>query len=358
MSDARDNNAATPAALRRTLLGWYDRNARDLPWRAPPGRRPEPYGVWLSEVMLQQTTVATVGPYYQAFLRRWPDVHSLAAAPLEAVLTAWQGLGYYARARHLHACAQAIVAQHGGSFPRDAASLRRLPGIGLYTAQAVAAICFGQPVLALDGNGERVLARLHAVTTPLPAAKRELARHAARLASRRRPGDLLQALMDLGASVCLPRRPKCPDCPWRQACRARALGIADGLPMKRPKPDRPLRHGLAFVALSGEREVLLRTRPLAGLLGGMVEVPGSDWGERPGDDAELLRAAPLPTAWQALVAPVEHDFTHFRLRLFVHRARIARQPVAGCFWWPLVALDSLPLSTLTRKVLRAALPSS
>ncbi|HJU17036.1 MAG TPA: A/G-specific adenine glycosylase, partial [Stellaceae bacterium] len=212
------------------LLAWYDRHRRDLPWRAPPGGRPDPYRVWLSEIMLQQTTVTAVAPYFDRFTARWPDISALAAAPLDAVLQEWQGLGYYARARNLHACARMVAARHGGLFPADPAALSALPGIGAYTAAAIAAIAFGRPVAAVDGNAERVLARLYGVGEPLPAARTHLKTLAAALVPRDRPGDFAQALMDLGATICTPRRPRCVLCPWRTGCVAAAAGIAEALP--------------------------------------------------------------------------------------------------------------------------------
>ena len=235
-----------PQDVAPLLLAWYDRHARVLPWRAPPGATAEPYVVWLSEIMLQQTTVAAVGPYFERFLARWPDVRSLAAAPLDDVLTAWAGLGYYARARNLHACARQVAESLGGRFPDNESDLRALPGIGAYTAAAIAAIAFDRKATVVDGNVERVVARLFALETPLPKAKKPLHALAESLTPDRRPGDYAQAMMDLGATLCLPRRPKCPLCPLQETCLARRAGLAEALPRRSPKPERPTRRGIAF----------------------------------------------------------------------------------------------------------------
>ena len=304
------------------LLAWYDRHRRVLPWRAGPGERPDPYRVWLSEIMLQQTTVATVGPYFRAFLERWPDVASLAAAPLDDVLHAWQGLGYYARARNLHKCAIAVARDHGGRFPDDEAALRALPGIGAYTAAAIAAIAFDRPAVVVDGNVERVVARLYAVETPLPAAKPELRRLAGDLTPDERPGDFAQAMMDLGATICTPRAPRCVLCPLMAGCRARARGIAEELPRRTAKPEKPTRRGVAFFAVDAAGAVLLRRRAEQGLLGGMMEVPSTDWRAEAWPMDEALRAAPLAADWRALPGTVRHTFTHFHLELTVLAARI------------------------------------
>ena len=342
-----------PAAL----LAWYDRHRRDLPWRAPPGRTPDPYRVWLSEIMLQQTTVATVASYFDRFVARWPEVSALAAASLDEVLHVWQGMGYYARARNLHACARAVVARHGGRFPDTAAELRRLPGIGDYTAAAIAAIAFDRREAAVDGNVERVVARLYAVGEPLPAAKQRLRRLAAGLVPPRRAGDFTQAMMDLGAVLCTPRRPRCVLCPWRGACAAAAGGIAEALPARAAKPERPLRHGAAFWLVRGDGAVLLRRRPEEGLLGGLYEVPSTEWREAPWSDAEALAAAPLPeAAWTRLPGAVEHGFTHFRLELAVWAARTEAAP-DGVWVRPREFRD-YAFSTLMKKLARYALAAA
>jgi A/G-specific adenine glycosylase len=274
------------------LLAWYDRERRRLPWRALPGERPDPYRIWLSEIMLQQTSVMTVAPYFDRFVARWPDISALAAASLDEVLQLWQGLGYYARARNLHACARLVVARHGGAFPDDPAALRALPGIGAYTAAAIAAIAFERRVAAVDGNVERVVARLHAVAVPLPRAKPRLKALAAALVPPTRAGDFAQAMMDLGATLCTPRRPRCALCPWRSGCAAHASGRVDEFPIAAAKPERPQRFGVAFWLTRSDGEVLLRRRPERGLLGGMVEIPSTDWRTWPWEFDEALPWAP------------------------------------------------------------------
>jgi A/G-specific adenine glycosylase len=259
------------------LLAWYDRQRRVLPWRAAPGERPDPYRVWLSEIMLQQTTIKAVVPYFARFTARWPDVHALAAAPLGDVLKLWAGLGYYARARHLHACAKTVVERHGGYFPQSEAALAALPGIGPYTAAAIAAIAFDAPAAAVDGNVERVVARLFTIEEELPAAKSEVRRLTQALVPAERAGDFAQALMDLGATICTPKTPACALCPWMRACAARRRGDPESFPVKAPKKQGRLRRGAAFVLLRSDGFVLLRTRPPTGLLGGMSEVPTSRW---------------------------------------------------------------------------------
>lgn len=311
------------------LLAWYDRHRRILPWRAPPGEPRNPYRIWLSEVMLQQTTVAAVGPRYARFLARFPSVQALAAADWAAVAEEWAGLGYYARARNLHACAQAVVA--AGGFPCNIEGLAALPGIGAYTAAAVGAIAFDAPVVPVDGNVERVVARLHAVEQPLPGAKRHLTTLAGAFmadpAARARPGDFAQALFDLGATLCTPRNPACALCPWQGGCAARRAGIAGTLPRKSPKPARPLRHGAHFLLRDASGRVLLRRRPARGLLGGMLEVPGTPWREARWDTPEALAHAPAPAGWRLLPGLARHGFTHFELEMVLFTA--ALPPSAG-----------------------------
>ena len=335
------------------LLAWYDRHRRRLPWRAPPGQAADPYRVWLSEIMLQQTTVAAVAPYYENFLARFPDIATLAAAPEEAVMRAWAGLGYYARARNLHACARAVAAA-GGFFP-DVAGLRALPGIGPYTAAAIAAIAFGVPVVPVDGNVERVVARLFAITDPLPGAKGAIGRAAARLgadaAARARPADFAQALFDLGATVCTSAAPACAICPWLRDCVARKRGIAADLPRKAPKPVRPLRYGAHFWLLDAEENVLLRRRPPSGLLGGMTELPGTPWRAEPWGRDEALAHAPMHAAWRA-AGEVRHGFTHFELRIAVYAASVPRIEADG-FLREAAALRDEALPSLMRKCVAA-----
>ena len=334
------------------MLAWYDRHRRDLPWRAPAGVRPDPYRVWLSEIMLQQTTAVTVGPYFDRFVARWPNVSALAAASLDEVLQLWQGLGYYARARNLHACARAVVERYGGVFPDEAKALRGLPGIGGYTAAAIAAIAFDRREAAIDGNVERVIARLHAVQEPLPAAKPRLQALAAALVPARRSGDFAQALMDLGATICTPRRPRCVLCPWRASCRAVARGLADDLPVRAEKPERPLRHAIAFWLTRADGAVLLRRRPEKGLLGGMMEIPSTPWRAEPWTLAEADNLAPARVSWLVLPGKVRHGFTHFLLDLAV---------VAGSgttidgIWSPLERLGDHALPTLMKKIARHAI---
>ncbi len=339
--------------LHTELLGWYDRHRRDLPWRAAPGADADPYAVWLSEIMLQQTTVATVGPFYARFLERWPTVEALAAAPLDDVLTAWAGLGYYARARNLHRCAQTVAGDHGGRFPDTEDGLRALPGIGAYTAAAVAAIAFDRATVPVDGNVERVMARLHAVETPLPAAKAELRRHAAALAQPRRPGDVAQALMDLGATVCTPRKPACAICPLNSRCEGRRAGIAESLPRKAPKKARPHRYGVAFWAVRPDGRVLLRRRPEKGLLGGMMEVPSTDWREAAWSLDEACKAAPLAADWRALDGAVHHVFTHFSLELTVLAGETGAAATEG-IWVDPAEFAGHALPTVMKKVVRLA----
>ena len=302
------------------LLAWYDIEKRDLPWRAKGRRRPDPYRVWLSEIMLQQTTVRAVVPYFLRFVARWPDVRALAAATLDDVLAAWAGLGYYSRARNLHKCARTVVEHHGGEFPDTEAGLRELPGVGPYTAAAIAAIAFRLPATPVDGNIERVVARLFAIRQPLPGAKPEIKRLAATLTPTKRPGDYAQAMMDLGASLCSPKRPSCLMCPLQTDCHGSHLGIAASLPARGVRQERPTRRGIAFIGLREDGAVLLRRRPEAGLLGGMMEVPSTAWGEDEPPAAEVLGAAPARGEWWPMPGTVAHVFTHFKLELRLYRA--------------------------------------
>jgi A/G-specific adenine glycosylase len=351
---AKPQTRTSRAALGRALLAWYDRHARALPWRAPPGTSPDPYRVWLSEIMLQQTTVAAVGPYFLRFTSLWPDVFALAAAPREDVLREWAGLGYSSRARNLHACAAAVVARHGGTFPRDPEALRALPGIGPYTAGAIAAIAFDRRALAVDGNVERVATRLAAIGTPLPAAKPEIRDVAASLMPRSRPGDFAQALMDLGATTCTPRAPSCGRCPVAAGCAARAAGRQEDFPVKPPRRARPLRRGVAFVLRGPGGAIWLTRRAEKGLLGGMVQVPTTDWVEGGPDEASRAAARPAPGPWRLLGETVRHVFTHFELELEVEVASARSAPAGEGRWCAPDALDGAGLPSVFRKVALAA----
>ena len=337
------------------LLAWYDGHRRRLPWRAGPGERPDPYRVWLSEIMLQQTTVATVGPYFESFLLRWPVVGALAAAELDEVLHAWQGLGYYARARNLHRCARHVAGDLGGKFPDDEAGLRRLPGVGAYTAAAIAAIAFGRRAVVVDGNVERVIARFFAVREPLPGAKRRLYELADRLTPGSRPGDYAQAVMDLGATVCTPRGPKCVLCPWKQDCAGRS--DAERLPRRAPKPARPIRRGVAFWITRPDGAVLLRRRPETGLLGSMIEVPSTEWVEGAMPSlAKARKASPLPVLdWRELPGAVSHTFTHFHLELRVVAGRVGRKAAPKALWRHPDEFGGQALPTVMKKIARHAL---
>jgi A/G-specific adenine glycosylase len=339
----RDESETLPAAA---LLRWYDQSARVLPWRISPadraaGVQPDPYRVWLSEVMLQQTTVAAVKDYYHRFTARWPSVEALAAAEDAEVMAEWAGLGYYARARNLLACARAVVA--AGGFPTDRDGLRALPGIGAYTSAAIAAIVWDQSETVVDGNVERVVARLLAVMDPLPKSKPKLATLADTLTPLNRAGDFAQAMMDLGATICTPRNPKCEACPLSGFCTAYDQGIAATLPVKTPKAAKPLRKGIAYVAIRSDGAPLLELRPPKGLLGGMSGWPGSDWSENP------VPAPPLPADWSHLPGIVKHTFTHFHLELSVAIAHASDNdvPLTGAFQ-PDFNPSSLP--TVMRKV--------
>jgi A/G-specific adenine glycosylase len=335
------------------LLAWYDRAHRRLPWRVPPGstEKADPYRVWLSEIMLQQTTVAAVQPYFERFLARWPTVEALAAADDADVLSAWAGLGYYARARNLLACARAVAGDHGGAFPETEKALRALPGIGGYTAAAIAAIGFGQPAVVVDGNVERVVARLFAVEEPLPRAKPALHALPASIAPAERPGDFAQAMMDLGAGVCRPRAPDCPLCPLAELCDARALGIAEALPRREPKSARPERHGRTYW-IERDDSVLLVRRPAKGLLGGMLALPASAFADAPSAGHD---GAPEAAIIGAHAGTVRHVFTHFKLQLEVYLGELPYGAEVEGVWTPLEALSGSGFPTLFRKAADIAL---
>ena len=353
-TELTESSASRPALL----LDWYDRHRRRLPWRPPAGERPDPYRVWLSEIMLQQTGVKTVGPYFEKFLARWPDVASLGRASQDDVLRMWAGLGYYSRARNLHACAVAVLRDHGGVFPDTEQGLLQLPGIGPYTAAAIGAIAFDIRTMPVDGNIERVVSRLYAVEDPLPQAKPRIQELASTLLGPSRAGDSAQALMDLGSSICTPKKPACALCPLNEDCVARARGDQETFPRKAPKKAGTLRRGAAFIVTRGD-ELLVRTRAEKGLLGGMTEVPGSNWlaGQ---DDAAAKRQAPDIkglSRWQRKVGVVTHVFTHFPLELVVYTAKAearARAP-EGMRWVPIATLAGEALPNVMRKVIAHAL---
>jgi len=338
----------TPAGK---LLRWYDRHARVLPWRAAKEVCADPYRVWLSEIMLQQTTVQAVAGYYRRFLERWPDVQALAAAPLDDVLAAWAGLGYYARARNLHAAAKMVAGPLNGAFPKSVDELRKLPGVGLYTAGAIAAIAFDVRAVAMDANAERVIARYFAVRDPLPKAKAELKRRAETILPDARVGDFAQALMDLGAAICTPKRPDCKNCPWTDGCAGRAEGLQEVLPVKGEKPPRPLKRGAAFVVRDAKGAVLLVRRPEKGLLGGMMQPPLGPWTEDFPGAKEALLQAPFRADWKKRAGIVRHGFTHFELEIEVYVAVVSSHANGGGQWVPVENLKDAALPTVMRKVI-------
>jgi len=369
---SRRAGAAEAPARPALLLEWYDRHRRKLPWRPLAGERADPYSVWLSEIMLQQTGVKTVGPYFLKFLARWPDVDALGRASLDDVLRMWAGLGYYSRARNLHACAVAVRRDHGGAFPDTEGGLRALPGIGPYTAAAIAAIAFDRRTMPVDGNIERVVSRLFAVEEPLPIAKPLIQQLATTLLDagdgksragdeksragdeKSRAGDSAQALMDLGSSICTPKKPACALCPLNDDCVSRARGDQETFPRKAAKKTGALRRGAAFVVTRGD-ELLVRTRPEKGLLGGMTEVPGSDWRAAQDDKAALKQAPTLKGAarWHRKAGIVTHVFTHFPLELAVYTASVPARarPPEGMRWVPIATLRDEALPNVMRKVI-------
>ncbi len=326
------------------LLVWYDANARVLPWRERPGVKADPYRVWLSEIMLQQTTVAAVKDYFIKFIRLWPSVFDLAQADTEDVMKAWAGLGYYARARNLHACAKAVAAA-GGVFPSTLEGLQALPGIGPYTAGAIAAIAFDVSVAAVDGNVDRVISRHYAIEEPLPASKPEIRLLAQALVPPIRAGDFAQAMMDLGATICTSKSPSCMICPWAETCAGRIKGIAASLPLKAAKLKVPTRFGHVYWIENNKGDVLVRKREARGLLGGMTEFPSSDWVE--GKRQKFI--APIEAEWKKSVGLVEHTFTHFHLELSVWKV-IVSKPVLGGHFVKKKVLATEALPSLMRKV--------
>jgi A/G-specific adenine glycosylase len=357
---------ARPKPGASDLLEWYDRHARDLPWRVPPhrskqGELPDPYAIWLSEIMLQQTTVATVKDYYRKFLGIWPSVEDLAAATQDDVMKAWAGLGYYSRARNLHKCARIIVSEHGGQFPSTAAGLSDLPGIGPYTSAAIAAIAFGEAVPVVDGNVERVFTRLWADSTPLPAAKEKVRGYKRSVLPEHRAGDFAQAVMDLGATVCTPRRPACTICPWNRNCLALRVADPEDFPVKPPKKTKPTRRGAAFILRDGAGAIWLEKRPSRGLLANMAQAPTTNWNAGQDGDTDR-RAAPTPGSWLHR-GVARHTFTHFHLELEIYEtvtdAREKKQDPTPNGWWTQIdQLQDEALPTLMKKAITVAIPDA
>jgi len=337
------------------LLNWYDRDRRDLPWRMEPGVTADPYKVWMSEIMLQQTTVVTVKTYYRAFLEKWPTVQDLAGADLDEVLHLWQGLGYYARARNLHKCAGVVTRQYNGRFPDDEKRLLDLPGIGPYTAAAITAIAFGKKATPVDGNVERVVARLFMVEDKLPKAKKQLAELARTLTPDQRAGDFAQAMMDLGATICTPKKAACGLCPWMQGCQARLNGDPVDYPKKEAKKPKPTRWGYVFWLTRKDGAVLIRRRPEKGLLGGMMEFPSTDWQEKIISKHYAQQQAPAPALWKEIPGSVRHTFTHFHLELTVLQGRISGNPPTTGVWVLPENLKDHALPTLMKKVSKKVL---
>ncbi len=339
---------------RKALLAWYGRHGRTLPWRALAGQRSDPYRVWLSEIMLQQTTVATVKPYFQAFVERWPTLNDLAKADLDDILHGWQGLGYYARARNLHKCAQVVAMEYGGRLPDLEAELLTLPGIGPYTAAAIAAIAFGRPSAPVDGNIERVISRLLALNKPIPELRKDVVPALLALTSKRRPGDFVQALMDLGATICSPKAAKCDDCPWADlkagGCAARIAGNATGYPVRKPNKKKPLRRGVVFWAENDQAQIFLRRRPDRGLLGGMMEFPSTDWRQHRWGLNEALKQAPFAADWRQIQGVVRHTFTHFHLELALCMGRVEAMVGEGGVWCSPENFSDHALPSLMKKI--------
>ena len=336
------------------LLAWYDTHRRVLPWRAASRKFADPYKVWLSEIMLQQTTVQAVAGYYRKFLKLWPTVTALADAKQDEVLAAWAGLGYYARARNLHAAAKMVAHEMGGRFPATAEGLRALPGVGAYTSGAIAAIAYDEKQAAMDANAERVIARVYAVQTPMPKAKAELHELCSALVPER-AGDFVQALMDLGSAICTPKRPACKNCPWSKGCKARRLGIQEQLPVKAPRIERPLKRGAAFVARDRTGAVLLVKRPDKGLLASMLEPPLGPWSGDFPSPAVALTQAPFVAKWTKRPGIVRHGFTHFELEIEVYAAELSRRSKNKGDWIAAEKLREVALPTVMRKIVEHGL---
>lgn len=355
------NNTINYAYL---LLQWYDKHHRELPWRTSPtaferGERANPYHVWLSEVMLQQTTVQAVKPYFDKFLATWPRVEDLANAETEAVMAAWAGLGYYARARNLKKCAEVVAYHYGGKFPDSQEALKELPGIGDYTSAAIAAIAFDRQAAVMDGNVERVISRLFQIDEPLPASKPQMKMRVVQLTPVNRPGDFAQAMMDLGATICTPKRPACALCPFNGVCLALENDEPERFPVKAPKKEKPIRKGAAFVAVDEQGRILLRKRIESGLLGGMTEVPTTQWNSRV-DGSTTLDEAPFIADWQAC-GHITHVFTHFELHLYIYRTKTNSKDHTSSnngWWEPVTNIDQQAIPTVMKKAIIKAIPNS
>ena len=351
----KKSKSITNKILVTNLLHWYDTHQRVLPWRSVPGHAPNPYQIWLSEIMLQQTTVATVKDYFARFVQRWPTIECLAQATLDDIFHVWQGLGYYSRARHLHTCAQILARDYKGFIPSDEETLLTLPGIGPYTAAAIAAIAYNQPTIPVDGNIVRVFSRLLCLTTPLPSLKKEIYCLVRKMIPPRRSGDFAQALMDLGATICRPRNPRCEICPLQTICKGYNQGMAQNLPIPAPKENKPRRYGIAFWVENNNQEILLEKRPTKGLLAGLIGLPTTQWRDKPWDlnGEEVFPYAPKGVeTWEPLSKRVSHTFTHFNLELKILKGRCAR-PISG-IWSSLENLESHALPTVMKKVIQAA----
>jgi A/G-specific adenine glycosylase len=337
------------------LLNWYQTNQRELPWRTTTGGVVNPYHVWLSEIMLQQTTVATVKPYFKKFILRWPTIEDLASAELDEILVQWQGLGYYARARNMHQCAAVVVADYGGHFPQDLKMLKKLPGIGEYTAAAILSIAFQKQATVIDGNVERVMSRLYAIETPLPQSKQEIKNYAEALTPEKKPGDYAQAVMDLGATVCTPTSPRCLLCPLTEECKGYKTGKPEGFPVKLPKAKRPVKTGIVFwIENVDNGAVLLRKRPLKGLLAGMMEIPSTEWKVDTLNEVEALSEAPIITEWINTDKQINHTFTHFSLILKIYKGIVKSKTAlpAHCLWCKKEKFDHYAIPTVMKKVIR------
>ncbi|WP_412058167.1 A/G-specific adenine glycosylase [Bartonella sp. DGB2] len=349
-----------------SLLEWYDEHHRDLPWRLSPkaqasGQKPDPYRVWLSEIMLQQTVVTTVQPYFKKFLTFWPNIETLAHATQEEILAAWAGLGYYARGRNLKTCAQQILNLYGGQFPQDVDTLKTLPGIGDYTAAAIAAIAFDKPVAVVDANVERVISRLFAITTPLPKAKAEIRFYCQSITPQKRPGDFSQAMMDLGAKICTPKKPRCSLCPLQKFCRVGPQSAhqaqPENFPARAPKKPRPTYQGAAFILLNEKSNIYLEKRHEKGLLGGMTQIPNHFGPTYLANHQSDMVHAPLIAQWR-FVGTVQHVFTHFSLHLNVYKTEIMQTQIGNGWWCAQNALAQEALPSLMKKAIKVGLPEA